>query len=182
MVVPQHQKVKIMQLFAQPYDISAQGFYFDSFEEYAEKAEANLNSSGQPVEEYEIQAIDEEASDFAKIVPPNQCNLEQWIEWADKYAGLDSREQYAFQFLCDATLWQDVFCDEVFDKVDEVCIFEGTPGEYAEEFVSDCYNIEKMMGNLACYFDYEAFGRDLVLGGDIVEIALDVYVTNPHDF
>ena len=31
-----------------------------------------------------------------KIVPPSQCNLEQWIEWADKYAGLDSREQYAF--------------------------------------------------------------------------------------
>ena len=26
------------------------------------------------------------------------------------------------------------------------------------------------------------FGRDMVYNGDIVEIARDVYVTNPHDF
>ncbi|MDE6559210.1 MAG: antirestriction protein ArdA [Muribaculaceae bacterium] len=25
----------------------------------------------------------------------------------------------------------------------------------------ECYNLEKMMGNLANFFDFEAFGRDL---------------------
>ena len=36
--------------------------------------------------------------------------------------------------------------------------------DFAREIVSDCYDIEQMMGNLADYFDYEAFARDLFMG------------------
>lgn len=36
--------------------------------------------------------------------------------------------------------------------------------DFAEEIVSDCYDIDKIMGSLACYFDYEAFARDLFMG------------------
>ena len=35
--------------------------------------------------------------------------------------------------------------------------------DFAEEIVSDCYDLEKMMGSLACYFDYEAFTCDLFI-------------------
>ena len=35
--------------------------------------------------------------------------------------------------------------------------------DFAREIVNDCYDIEKMMGDLACYFDYEAFARDLFI-------------------
>lgn len=35
--------------------------------------------------------------------------------------------------------------------------------DFARYTVEECYNIEKTMGNLACYFDYEAFARDLFL-------------------
>ena len=35
--------------------------------------------------------------------------------------------------------------------------------DFAEEIVSDCYDIEKTMGDLACYFDYEKFARDLFM-------------------
>ena len=36
--------------------------------------------------------------------------------------------------------------------------------DFARETVNDCYDLEKMMGNLADYFDYEAFARDLFMG------------------
>ena len=36
--------------------------------------------------------------------------------------------------------------------------------DFAREIVNDCYDLENMMGNLACYFDYEAFARDLFMG------------------
>ena len=49
--------------FAQPYDISATGFYFDTFADYETKAEAARNSYGEPVEEFEIQFIDGEVID-----------------------------------------------------------------------------------------------------------------------
>ena len=35
--------------------------------------------------------------------------------------------------------------------------------DFAREIVSDCYDIENMMGDLADYFDYEAFARDLFI-------------------
>lgn len=35
--------------------------------------------------------------------------------------------------------------------------------DFAEEIVSDCYDLEKTMGDLACYFDYEKFARDLFI-------------------
>ena len=36
--------------------------------------------------------------------------------------------------------------------------------DFAREIVSDCYDIENMMGSLSDYFDYEAFARDLFMG------------------
>lgn len=35
--------------------------------------------------------------------------------------------------------------------------------DFAREIVSDCYDLDKMMGNLACYFDYDALARDLFI-------------------
>ena len=35
--------------------------------------------------------------------------------------------------------------------------------DFAREIVNGCYDLEKMMGNLAYYFDYEALARDLFL-------------------
>ena len=42
------------QLYAQPYDISATGFYFDTLEEYEQKAAKNRNDFGGIIEEYEL--------------------------------------------------------------------------------------------------------------------------------
>ena len=51
--------------YAQPYDISASGFYFDSEESYLAKIGTIRNDYGQPVEEFEIQFIDGDAMDCA---------------------------------------------------------------------------------------------------------------------
>lgn len=40
---------------------------------------------------------------------------------------------------------------------------------YAYQLIDECYDLEKTMGNLACYFDYEAFARDLELNGKYFE-------------
>ena len=35
--------------------------------------------------------------------------------------------------------------------------------DFARHIIEECYNLEKMMGNLANYFDYEAFARKLFM-------------------
>ncbi|MEP1933635.1 MAG: antirestriction protein ArdA, partial [Roseibium sp.] len=73
-------------LFAQPYDISAQGFYFSNFEDYQTKAASAVNSYGQRVEEFEIQFIDGEDIDceLAKAYGINQANLKSYFSAVDE--------------------------------------------------------------------------------------------------
>ena len=69
---------------AQPYDITATGFFFESAEEYAAKAATLCNRHGDPVEEFEIQLIDGEAIDCALFAALgiHQGNIRLFIEKA----------------------------------------------------------------------------------------------------
>jgi len=71
-------------MYAQPYDLDATGFFFDSFEEYEEKAEKNINSYGQPVEEYEIQSLES-----SYPVEVTQGDLEEWLEQSEQWEDMD---------------------------------------------------------------------------------------------
>ena len=75
------------QLFAQPYDISATGFYFETAAQYVAKAAKARNDYGQPVEEFELQFIDGEILDaeFANALEVNQVNFERYLELVDEW-------------------------------------------------------------------------------------------------
>jgi len=63
---------------------------------------------------------------------------------------------------------------------DNACLFDGSIADYAYDLINDCYDL-KSMGGLANYIDYDKFGNDLLLGGDIVELGYNCYWTNPND-
>lgn len=77
------------QLYAQPYNISAEGFYFTSVQEYEQRSKGVTDDFGLPVEEFEIQFIDGEAidADLAKAWGVNQANLRHFLraveEWCE---------------------------------------------------------------------------------------------------
>jgi antirestriction protein len=55
--------------------------------------------------------------------------------------------------------------------------------EWAQEYIDSAYDLDKMLGTLASYFNYEAFARDAELGGDVTFIELSgggVWVLNNH--
>jgi len=39
--------------------------------------------------------------------------------------------------------------------------------DYAEELIEDCGSLNSMPENLRCYFDYDAYARDLEVSGDV---------------
>jgi len=63
------------KLYAQPYDITANGFYFETVEEYNTQASKLRNSYGQPVEKFELQFIDGEGNDAALNLKPIRYGL-----------------------------------------------------------------------------------------------------------
>ncbi len=73
-------------LYAQPYDISAEGFYFRSADEYDQKVRSIRNDFGQPVEEFEIQFIDGEQIDaqLAEAIGLSQASFRRFLDDADR--------------------------------------------------------------------------------------------------
>ena len=58
----------------------------------------------------------------------------------------------------------ECFSPEDLDRMDDAYVgVYDSKEDFAREIVSDCYDLDKMMGDLACYFDYEALARDLFI-------------------
>ncbi len=74
-------------LYAQPYDISADGFYFKTAEEYYNSVKTLRNRYGEPVEEFEMQFIDGEAIDceLARAISLNQASFARFFEMAEEW-------------------------------------------------------------------------------------------------
>ncbi len=157
------------QLFAQPYDISANGFFFETVEEYNTQASKLRNSCGQPVEEFELQFIDGESIDaeLFKALNVNQSNFPAYLEAVDDWSADDKikviiavgEAGYKFGLGEDAPDQFDVDLYEL-DSLKEL----------AEQFVEEGLfgEIPKSLRN---YIDYESIARDL--GMDYSEIRID---------
>lgn len=161
-------------LYAQPYDITALGFYFKTVEEYQEKASALRNDFGRPVEEFEIQFIDGEDIDcqLFKALNINQCNFNQFFDaleaWEveDKVTTIIAVGECGYNF--------------DFEKDDpqefEIDLYE-LDGLYdlAEYFVeAGVYG--EISKSLEPYIDYETIARDLGMDYDQICINNTRYV------
>ncbi|MCK4945033.1 MAG: antirestriction protein ArdA [Alphaproteobacteria bacterium] len=159
-------------LHAQPYDISANGFYFHNFEEYQQKSSTLRNDYGAPVEEFEIQFIDGDDLDCAlfKALDIHQGNFDAFFtaceEWNEdqkiKVIIAVGEAGYSFDPRKDDPDDPDDFDIELYEldslrDLAEQFIEEGLFGEIPE--------------NIRFYLDYDAIARDL--GMDYSEIRLN---------
>lgn len=154
-------------LHAQPYDTSATGFYFSSFEEYQQKSESLKNAYGYPVEEFEIQFIDGDDCELFTVCGISQCDIEMWFDTIEL---LDDNEKVALFYLLDNGNYRGF--ETYLEKMDEVEIHKGTLLEAAENLFNDCY-MTKELEHIRNYIDYEKFANDLELGGDMREFTFE---------
>lgn len=148
-------------LYAQPYDISACGFYFDTIEEFTEKSNALTNSYGEPVEEFEIQFIDGESIDSAlfRAVGVHQGDIASFFDAVDD---LDDDQKtkiilavgecgYSFDLSkdCAADLEIDIYAMDSLRDLAEQFVDDGLFGDIPE--------------HLQHYIDYDAIARDLAI-------------------
>ncbi len=147
------------QLFAQPYDISATGFYFESIEEYQEKAGKNLNDYGEPVEEYEIQFIDGEDIDCAlfKALEIHQGTFHHFFDAVDSWSIDDKIRVIIATGECGYRFDFETQTPDEFD----VDLYEyDSMKELAEQFVEEGL-FGEIPENIQHYLDYEKIAYDL---------------------
>lgn len=86
------------------------------------------------------------------------CMDEETFDKIQEYAEMDESRQEAFDD------YMDICSDDDFESFDDAyCGKWDSKEDFARQLVDDCYDIERMMGSLSYYFDYEAYGRDLFM-------------------
>ena len=156
-------------LFAQPYNIDATGFYFESAEDYIAKAKGNFDRYGQFVEEYEIQFIDGEAIDaeVANVWNLSQCNFTKFFDFIDE---CDDDQKTRFVIAVGECGYASEQVKSDPDSIDITIYYHRNFKELAEEFVEEGY-FGDIPENLRFYIDYDAIARDLSVDYTTVEIA-----------
>ena len=75
-----------------------------------------------------------------------------------EYAGMDEDDQEAFD------AYMDYSSQPTFEDFKEKFMGKWDSEEaFAEHIVSECYDLDRMMGRLSYYFDYKAYARDLFI-------------------
>ena len=164
-----------MKLYANPYDTSKVGFYFESASEFESKAKL-LNC-----EEFEINFIDSDTIDYKLFekLGCNQGNLDEIFGLVDELESLDQEQLTAFEFLLDTCQPKNFdSVKELLGRIDEVCITSESLSDYAYDLMKDCYDIPEYLQQ---YIDYEKFGRDLLIEGSVVKLN-GYLITNANDF
>jgi len=161
----------MIRLFAQPYNIDANGFFFESVEEYKTKSQGNRDRFDNPVEEYEIQFIDGDRLDaeFARAFGLNQGSFGDFLRFADEW---EDHEKIRFIIAvgeCGYDL--DPICEDI-NQFDIDIYDVDSLKELAEQFVDDGL-FGEVPTAFSNYIDYEAIARDLSVDYATTEIAGD---------
>lgn len=119
-------------LHAQPYNLDAVGFYFESLEDYEVRFENARDSFGLQVEEFEIQFIDGEEGD-AQLFEATGVNQATVSQFFDVIEDMEDYQKAALFFL----LEQGYGLDEAQDNIDDVMIQEGDLEEAAEQLFDE---------------------------------------------
>jgi antirestriction protein len=84
------------------------------------------------------------------------CFSEDYFDKIIEYANLGSDEREALEDFIDLgndfdmSLFRECYCGKFDSETD-----------FAEEIVNSCYDLERLMGDLSRYFNYEAFADEL---------------------
>lgn len=160
-------------LYAQPYDITATGFYFETAEQYDALAEKVRNDYCQPVEELEIQFIDGEALD-AELAEAWGLNQSTFAAFLDAAAKWDEHSKIRLIIAMREGIGFNIGSDDI-DALDVDIYGVETMQELAEQFVDD-----GLFGDipeaLRGYIDYETIARDLAIDYSETAIAGERFI------
>lgn len=149
------------QFYAQPYDISATGFYFADMDEYDAKYATCKNDFGGQVEEFELQFIDGETIDaeLFKALDIHQGNVHHFIDAIEEW---DEQEKQAVIIAVGECGYNFDFENSSPSDFDVDIYYLDNMRDLAMQFVDDGL-FGEIPANISFYIDYDAMARDLAV-------------------
>lgn len=165
----------ILTIAAVPYCIESKFFTFSDGEEFDRLFEKQFDLRGTEEYEFDLIEADEAAATIWKLMEVTQANLHKFFEVYDSYQ-FDSDENLLKFRICVEHFGMTI--DEAFSRYEEVCLYEGTPEEYVEEYCNEHHHIPDFLRG---FIDYESMARDWEWSSEIIHFDEEGYVlTNPQ--
>ena len=145
--------------YAQPYDMSATGFYFTNEKTYKENINSIVNAYGDEVEEFEIQFINGHVLDskLAKAIEPDQCNILTMMKAMETWT--EDQKLRVIIAVHEAGASFDLETGNLDDL--EIDIYQDMRlSDLAYQFVDEGL-FGEIPNSLTYYIDYDAIARDL---------------------
>lgn len=145
--------------YAQPYDMTATGFYFTDETSYRESIDSVVNAYGDRIEEFDIHFINGFVLDskLARVIEPTQSNIIAMMEAMNRW----TEEQKTKVILAVGEGGQN-FDPETDDPDDiEIDLYPDTKlTDLAYQFVDEGL-LGELSDRLVMYLDFERIARDL---------------------
>ncbi len=170
----QTNEINTLTLFAQPYDITASGFYFKDFESYQKQASNLRNEFGQKVEEFEIQFIDGENidCDFFKALSIHQGDIEAFFEACNNW----TEDEKINVIIAVGECGYDFNLESDEPDQFDIELYEcDSLKELAEQFIEEGFYGE-IPENIRYYLDTDLMARDLGMDYTQIEIGGTNYI------
>lgn len=111
-------------------------------------------------DEHDPELMFQDYENFPRVLYCESCMGEETFNKIIEYTNLSDAEKEAFDEYLDIGHEFDIdaFTEAYMGKYD-------SERDFAEHIVNEIYDLERMMGNLHYYFDYDAYARDLFADG-----------------
>lgn len=123
---------------------------FDDYDEFIEFC-CNLHA-----DEDDPELMFQDYENFPRELYSESCFGEDVFDTIIEYANHDDREALDAFLCCYGISEMHKFDDAYVGKFDSEV-------DFAYHIIDECYDIERTMGNLSFYFDYDKFARDLFM-------------------
>jgi len=109
---------------------------------------------------------------FAPFNVSEYDSMEDLAQMAEILSNDSDPEHHALSFLVERGL----SLDDIESKLEDVCIFDGSRSDYAEEITEQIG--AEIPQYLMYYIDYDKMGRDMEINGEITELERNVFCVN----
>lgn len=165
----------ILTIAAVPYCTESKFFTFSDNDEFEMLFNKQFNLRGTEEYSFDLIEADETAAIIWKLMEVTQANLHTFFEVYDSYQ-FDNDESLLKFKICIEHFGMTI--DQAFQSYEDVCLFEGTPEEYVEQYYDEHYNVPFHIAN---YIDFKRMSQDWEYASEIIHFKEEGYVlTNPH--
>ena len=172
-----------LQIGAMPYSFEGSMFEFSDMDQFKTKWQDLYDRKG--TEEYSLEFlvgsnIEQkiyEAMEIDSVGSVDPEDLELFFEILEEDKIETEAQAFAFWF---CVSYLGIAPSVAFDIFEDLIIFEGTPEEYAQDYVYSCVPEGDIPYMIRDYIDFEKLGQDMVDEGSIVHFEEEGFCVDPR--